>query len=69
MEEEYIFYLCDGNQLCGFGEGCHLKGGTCMHTTKPENALNGAIKDRKELRERFNMIEMKDEIQYWEIVK
>lgn len=69
MKEEYILYLCDGKQLCGFGEGCHLKGGPCAHTTKPENALNGAIKDRKELKERFNRIEMKNEIQYWEIVK
>ena len=68
MKEEYILYLCDGKQLCGFGEGCHLKGGPCAHTTKPENALNGAIKDRKELKERFNRIEMKNEIQYWEII-
>lgn len=69
MKEEYIMYLCDGKQLCGFGEGCHLKSGPCAHTTKSENALNGAIKDRKELKERFNKIELKNEIQYWEIAK
>lgn len=67
MKEEYIMYLCDSNRLCGCSEGCYLKGGPCAHTTKPENALNGAIKDRKELKERFNRIEMKNEIQYWEI--
>lgn len=69
MKKEYIMYLCNGKQLCEFDEGCHLNGGLCAHTTKPENALNGAIKDKKELRERFNRIEMKNEIQYWEIEK
>jgi hypothetical protein len=67
MKEEYILYRCDGKQLCEFGENCYLKGGPCEYTAKPENALNGAIKDRKELKERFNRIEMKNEIQYWEI--
>jgi hypothetical protein len=68
MKEKVILYLCNQKKKCAFSIGCARNGGPCKHTTNPGNAINGEAK-KTDLNERFNSIELKNEIQYWEIEK
>ena len=66
MKQKVILYLCNQKNKCAFSIDCARNGGPCKHTMNPGNAINGKAKS-KDLKERFNSIELKDEIQYWEI--
>jgi hypothetical protein len=68
MKGKVILYLCDQKKECAFNISCARNGGPCKHTTNLDNAINGEAK-KADLKERFNSIELEDEIQYWEIEK
>lgn len=66
MKDKVILYLCDQKKECALSINCARNGGPCKHTENLANAINGEAKSN-DLKERFNSIELENEIQYWEI--